>query len=193
MWSGSTVPAMTTPEEQTAPIETPVDVPPPPRRFRLIAAAAVGVVTLMAATGVTVWYIGRPAAPRAAAAAPSVPAVHTTAAAGTVTLQRGQFTWNSVADPTCQGWKGFSDLRGGTQVTITDAGGKALQIGALERGVTGGITTTDSSGLSQASMCTLAFRVEKLPLGVGPYGVEIAHRGVVHYDEDRLGLIALGF
>lgn len=143
----------------------------------------------MAATGVAVWYFTKPAPAAPPAAAPAA----TLTAAGSVVLNHSQFSWNGLADPTCQGWQGFSDVAGGAQVTVTDAAGKVLAIGTLDHGVATGITTADVNGLPRAELCTLLFTVTGLPQGVGPYGVEVAHRGVVRYDEGHLGIIRIGF
>lgn len=168
----------------------------PPRRGRpaLIAAAVVGVLALMAATGIAVWFISRPS-PATNATAPRAqpPPANSREAVGTVVLRYSQFSWNGLADHTCQGWKGFADITGGAQITITDASGKALAIGALERGTATGITSSDVNGLPRAEICTLPFKVPGITPGVGPYGVQIAHRDVVRFDESRLGIISLGF
>jgi hypothetical protein len=190
MRASSTVPAMTTPPEEHAPA-WPTRPAQPPRRGRasLVAAAAAGVVLLMAATGAGVWYFARPteASP---ATSPSTSSTALTAAIGSVILQRGQFVWQS-SDMSCGGLGGFTDIHEGTQVTVTDAAGKVLAVGALEHGSPGGLTT--EGGMDRASTCTLPFTVAGLPAGVGPYGVEVAHRGVMRYDENRLSAVLLGF
>lgn len=195
MRAGGTVPAMTTPHDTPPQFGHPstwpaqplaVDAPAPqrPRRAGLIAAAVAGVVVLMAATGVTVWLLTRPdAAPTPAAAAPgsSAATLNPVTVAGELVLQRGQFAWQSAADPTCWGLNGFSDLAAGAQVTVTDAGGKVLVVGSLQRGVAEGIATD-----GRATTCSLRFELGGVPGGVGPYGVEVAHRGVVRFNEGEL-------
>ncbi|UWZ37477.1 hypothetical protein Drose_04130 [Dactylosporangium roseum] len=163
----------------------------PRRRAGLIAGVAAGAVVLVAATvGVTV-ALTRKSADTGAPAAASASAAFT--AAGDLVLHRGEFTWNSAQDPTCQGMGGFSDLRGGTQVVITDAGGKKLAVGALAAGRAGDFST-NADGTQRAGSCTLAFAVPGVPRGVGPYGVEVSHRGVQTYSEERLDAgIILGF
>jgi hypothetical protein len=167
----------------TWPAPQSVAAAPPKRRMVAIILAVAGVLALVAGTGVTVYLVTRPSSNVPAAAASPSAAAFT--AAGTLLLKRGEFSWNSAADPTCQGLNGFSDLRGGTQVTVTDAAGKKLAIGVLANGRAGDFTT-DSDGAQRAASCALSFAVTGVPRGVGPYGVEISHRGVQNYNEAQL-------
>lgn len=164
-------------------------VAPTPKRFRAaIIAAAIIVLGLMAGTGLAVWLLTRP--DPAPAPAPANPA--TLEATGMVTLQHSQFRWNGRADPTCMGWQGYDDIRGGAQVTVTDASGKVLVVGSLDPGTAIGITT-EANGLPRAEQCTIPFKVAGIPRGVGPYGVEVSHRGVLRYNESDLSGLMLGF
>lgn len=47
--------------------------------------------------------------------------------------------------------------------------------------------------MHRASTCAMPFKVSGVPRGVGPYGVEVAHRGVLRYDEGHLAVLRLGF
>ncbi len=154
-----------------------------PRRVGLIAALAGGALLLMAATGISVWLLTRPDSkpPTARGSASSAPALNPVTVSGELVLQRGQFSWQSAADPTCSGLNGFSDLAAGAQITVTDAAGKVLAVGSLQRGVAEGITTD-----GRATTCSLRFTVSGVPGGVGPYGVEVSHRGVVRFNEGEL-------
>jgi hypothetical protein len=170
----------------------PVDVKPPKRRSALIVAAALGVLALIAGTGLAVYLLGRPDA-ATPATAPSASSSAPFTAAGTLHLKRGEFSWNSVQDPTCQGLGGYSDLRAGTQVLVTDATGKKLAVGALAAGRAGDFTT-DSDGTQRVGSCALDFAVAGIPRGVGPYGIEVSHRGVQNYTEAQLDRgVTLGF
>lgn len=187
----STTPPLGQPQAWQAPLppsSAPPGPPAPGSRAGLIAVLVLGVLVLMAATGLGVWIFTRPDTTAAPATSPSAPP--SVDVAGTVVLKQGQFTWNSVGDPTCQGWKGFEDIQGGASVTITDAGGKALLVGSLGRGTAQGITT-ESDGMHRAGSCELPFIVSGVPGGVGPYGVEVSHRGVVHVNEGQLGSVQL--
>lgn len=191
MHASGTLPAMTAPHDtpqfghpSTWPSTQPaVDTPPPGRKRRagLIAGLAAGVVVLMAATGVSVWFLTRPDSKAPTVGTSSAPALNPVTVSGELVLQRGQFSWQSAADPTCSGLNGFSDLAAGAQVTVTDAAGKTLAVGSLGRGTAEGITSD-----GRATTCSLPFKVAGVPGGVGPYGVEVAHRGVVRFSEGEL-------
>lgn len=195
MHASGTVPAMTAPNApqqfgHPSTWQAPAEQLPPaprPRRVGLIAALAAGALVLMAATGVGVWLVTRPTT---TAPAPGASAA-TLTAWGSVVLQRGQFVWQSAADPTCQGLNGFSDLAAGTQVKVTDAAGKSLAVGALGRGVAEGITT--EGGMDRATTCTMPFEVPGVAAGVGPYGVQLGQRGVLRYAEGQLTSLRIGF
>lgn len=186
-----TLRGVTTPQEPTFQLAS--MAPPGRSRTPLIAAGVVGVLALMAATGIAVWFVSRPSPAPSAAPAATPGATGAREAVGTVVLQHSQFSWGGLQDRTCKGWKGFADIGGGTQVTVTDAGGKVLAIGTLDNGNATGITPSDANGLPRAEVCTLSFKVTGITPGVGPYGIEIAHRGVVRYEEGKLGIIQLGF
>lgn len=166
---------------------------PAPHRQRgrapLVAGIVAGAVVLMLATGAGVWWVMRP--DRNAAAGVDVASSGNMLVAGVIRLRIGQFAWNSKADPTCYGWKGFDDIRGGAQVTVTDDAGKVLAVGKVDTGTAEGITD-EPDGTHRADSCALPFRVS-VSRGHGPYGVEISHRGVLHYEEGNTATIALGF
>lgn len=165
----------------------------PSRRRRtplLVAAAAFGALILMVGTGLGVWLVMRPKAATPATAPSAAGALEVT---GVITLKRGQFVWLSQSSPTCEGLQGYADIRPGAQVTVTDAAGKVIAVGSVDVGTAQGITAPDANGLQRATTCVLPFRVTGVPHGVGPYGVEVSHRGVLHYDEAKLGGLELGF
>lgn len=168
----------------TWPAPQPIEALPAKRRTAPIVGAVLGVLVLVAAAGIAVYLLGRPDA-TAPSAVPSASSDATFTAAGTLHLDLGQFSWNSVQDPTCQGLNGYSDLRGGTQVLVTDATGKKLAVGALAAGRTGDFTA-NSDGTQRAGACSLDFAVPGIPRGVGPYGIEVSHRGVQNYTEAQL-------
>jgi hypothetical protein len=143
----------------------------------------------MTGTGFAVWFFMRPeTSTTTATASSSAAAPAAITVIGAVTLQRGQFVWNSQAAG-CQGLSGFADIRPGTQVTVTDASGKVVAVGSLDQGTAEGIT--EEGGLSRATSCSLPFKVSGVPRGAGPYGVEVSHRGVLHYPERDLDTQAL--
>jgi hypothetical protein len=172
----------------TWPAPSPVAAPPAKRRAVPVVVASLVVLALV---GAAVYVLGRD--PKAAPP-PSVAASSASfTASGALVLKRGEFSWNSAADPTCQGLNGYSDLRAGTQVTVTDASGKKLAIGVLAKGNAGDFST-EADGTQRAASCSLPFAVSGVPRGVGPYGIEISHRGVQNYNEAQLDSgVILGF
>lgn len=68
---------------------------------------------------------------------------------------------------------GFSDISTGTPVTVRDAGGSIVGMGALE----GGTLSTDG--------CTFTFGVQEVPPS-DFYSVEVSHRGPVNYSSADL-------
>lgn len=149
----------------------------------VIPVLAGAAIFLVIAASAAVWVLIRPAGERPAPAPPT----HTLQVQGVMNLSRGQFIWAGGADTTCSGWRGFDDIRGGTEVTVTDASGRTLAVGQLQTGQATGITD------DTATACRLPFSITGVPGGVGPYGVEIGHRGVNHYTEGHLTGLEFGF
>jgi hypothetical protein len=73
-----------------------------------------------------------------------------------------------IVAPPCGGL-GYSDIRGGTEVTITDQAGTVLAVGRLI-----------------GEDCRFEFMVPGVPTGKKLYGVTISHRGTLHYTEDEM-------
>lgn len=69
----------------------------------------------------------------------------------------------------CQGMNGFGDLSEGTEVTVTDNTSKIVAVGRLAGGVERG-----------RFKCVFPIYVSNVPRS-DFYGIEVAHRGVVHY------------
>lgn len=74
----------------------------------------------------------------------------------------------------CLGQGGYSDIRVNVQVVVTDASGKTVGIGQVEK--------SENKGL----FCDYAFVVQDVPAGLGFYGVEVSTRGRVQYSEEQL-------
>lgn len=74
----------------------------------------------------------------------------------------------------CSGTNGYSDIAQGAQVVIYDASGKSLAIGALQQGEYYG-----------ADGCQFKWSVTGIPSGVGPYSVQVTHRGMVVFTQDK--------
>jgi len=73
----------------------------------------------------------------------------------------------------CSGTGGYSDIAAGADVTVTDAAGTIVAIGALGAG-----TIADMA-------CAFPFSVSA-PAGKGFYGLTIGHRSKVQYSESAL-------
>lgn len=71
-----------------------------------------------------------------------------------------------AADQPCAGSGGYSDIRDGAQVTVTDETGKLLGVGSLNEGV----------GVSGS--CLLTFDTIEVPKAKF-YSVEVSHRGKI--------------
>jgi len=72
---------------------------------------------------------------------------------------------------------GLQDMQPETQVVIYDATGKIVASGQLLEG------SIDSQTGTSVATCRMPFRVEGVPSGVGPYSIEIGHRGKVVFNE----------
>lgn len=184
---------MTAPHPSTHPTTWPAGYPatPPPARGRralIVLVAVLAVATVAGITAVAVLLLTRDdrAAPGGTAGGKG-----TTTVAGELVLRTGQFSFQGATKPPCKGWDKFADVDRGTQVTVTDAAGKVLATGALEQGVTGGLVTLSDSKTRKADTCTFKFQVPGVQRGAGPYGVEVAKRGVTHVDEGQLGAVRL--
>lgn len=77
---------------------------------------------------------------------------------------------------------GFADVAAGAQVIVTDPAGKVVGTGTL--GV-GKVEVNPKLG-SPAKICTFPFTVAAVPTGLGTYGIQVSHRGVLQYREADL-------
>lgn len=133
----------------------------------VITAGAIGVAYALASDGTD-----------SADADPSPsPSPQTITVEGAVNLRLGQFTWESSTSA-CWGIRGYSDLRDGAQVVVTDPDGTTVGVSRLEIGST-------QFERSKAVGCRLIFEV-KVPAGLGFYGIEVSDRGKVQYAEPDL-------
>jgi hypothetical protein len=112
---------------------------------------------------------GASSPPTKAAAAPA-----TFTLAGTVGVHagpqlRGQPGWPCVATG------GYTDVAEGTQVVVTDRAGKTV---ALSR-----LTSGQIQGAGYERRCLFKFQVPEVPAGQPFYGVTVADRGTLQYDE----------
>lgn len=92
-------------------------------------------------------------------------------------------------DDASAGWKvnqpchalstGFADVAEGAQVTVTNPAGTVVGLGKLG----GGVIEVHPVYGDPAKVCSFPIRVTGVPAGLGRYGVEVAHRGVVRFNE----------
>lgn len=101
-----------------------------------------------------------------------------TSVTGSVTLTLPGFIWDRTT-LTCTGYSRYEDLQSGTQVVVTGPDGKTVGVGSLRLG------KPTVSG-DRATECKMPFSVDNVPAGLGFYGVEVAHRGVVQVPEGDL-------
>lgn len=74
---------------------------------------------------------------------------------------------------TCSGYGGYDDMDVGAQVTIRNAKGETVAVGALDEGRPEGRGT-----------CIFPFTVEDVPAGESIYSVEVSHRGEISFKEE---------
>lgn len=101
-----------------------------------------------------------------------------------MTLELGKFVWESASGTdTCTGYKGYDDIKSGTQVLISDPAGKTIALGSLGDG----LVRRDPDNISRAMECRFPFKVTGIPGDYQFYGIEIGRRGKLTYARDRLG------
>lgn len=170
----------------TYPVMTPQPyVPVPAKRRRVWPWAAVAAVLVVVGWGVAIGAIVNSDEP-APAAAPAVEA--TVTVTGKVVLTLGQFVWND--EPSfCAGEGGYDDIVVGAPVAVTDSAGTVVALGKLSNPV----PQRDPDNRQRALACRMSFEVTGVPAGLGFYGVEVSHRGVIRKQEAELTGIELGF
>ena len=147
--------------------------------WAVAAAIAFGLVLLLAA-GLVGWFVVRPALTKTRDNGGSfTPAPFTVN--GFMTLRLGQFIWDKDPD-VCSGWRGYDDIRAGTQVVVTDPAGTTIAVGALGTGV----PRRDPNDTSRATECRFPFQVTGVPGGHQFYGLQVGRRGKLDYTRDKI-------
>ena len=123
-------------------------------------ALVFSVVALLCAAGCTV----------NSTAAPTPTGPSTFSVSGTITL-RSVSGWRTDYG-VCYGLGGYSDIRQGAQVKVTDAAGKVVGLGDLGAGQQVG---------SLLEGCAFTFGVVGVPADGDIYGVEVTNRGIVQF------------
>lgn len=71
---------------------------------------------------------------------------------------------------------GYSDIKEGAQVVITDEANKTIALGHLEGGTLDG------------ARCVFPFSLPDVPAGHRFYGIEVSHRGRLQYTAEQLAV-----
>lgn len=96
-------------------------------------------------------------------------------ATGDLRLAAGQYSRSGQA---CAGTGGYADIRGGTQVVVTDGSSKTVAVGEL---APGRLHSFDN----KTTECVFDFQAT-VPAGHDFYGVTIGKRGTVQYPAAQL-------
>lgn len=139
-------------------------------RILLMKALVFSVVALLCAAGCTV----------NSTAAPTPTGPSTFSVSGTITL-RSVSGWRTDYG-VCYGLGGYSDIRQGAQVKVTDAAGKVVGLGDLGAGQQVG---------SLLEGCAFTFGVVGVPADGDIYGVEVTNRGIVQFKKADAGSLSL--
>lgn len=166
------VPAI--PGAPAAPAVVAPAAPPPSRRPTRWPYLAAGALAVLVAVAVTYVLTSR------SSKTPTAPTVSTTFTVyGIMTLETLRYPSeiNRLSTGGCTGTGGYSDLREGAQVIVTDSVGKTV-----------GVTSLGSGSLVEDQLrmrCSFLFHLD-VPGGLGFYGVEVSHRGRVQYLESQM-------
>lgn len=145
------------------------------RTSKIVAIAVGGLVLIGAAIAVTLAIVQ----PSAGMSKPAT--AKTITVSGALHLHAPSRWFANDSGASCDGGiaGGLQDIQPGTQVVIYDAGGKIVASGGLLDG------TIDAQAGSNVATCRMPFQIEKVPAGVGPYSIEIGHRGKVVFNADE--------
>lgn len=163
MTSPSDTPPAYVPVVQYQPPATVAPSPPPARparRRRWPIAVAIVAVLVLAGGGYLAW---------------NVFTGDTFTVRGTVLLVDDDI---GLGERGCAGTGGYSDMRAGTQVTVTDPAGTVVAVGQLGVG--------DRRGDTTGTRCAFPFEVAGVPGGHAFYGVEVSRRGRLQYTEAQV-------
>lgn len=148
------------------------------RPWMLLTAAAV-----LVAVAAVIWLTGPQPVVVSEEAEPSF-APQPFSVSGFMTLELGKFVWDgAIGADRCAGYKGYDDIKSGTQVLITDPEGRTIGLGSLGDG----LPRRDPDDISRVTECRFPFKVTGIPGGYQFYSIEIGRRGKLTYARDTLG------
>lgn len=155
---------------------------PPPHTSRrvgpLLVAVALAAIVAAAAVGAYIVTRDRTTEPAAAMGQTATLTIH-----GTLRLDADFHAQQKLGEGCTVITTGYSDVRPGAQVKVTDAAGKVVGLGQLGPGrILRDPVLTNPDGWMGGS-CGFGFDVAGVPAGLGTYGLEVANRGVVLYHE----------
>lgn len=155
---------------------------PKPRRFawRLLDIG-IGVVVAAAVVVGVVFFVRSSSKPEVKT--PPPPATFTLN--GAITVNADAVSSDQVVGGSCASATGYDDVQSGAQVTVTDAAGKVVAVGALQAGLVSELF--DKEPLRGfASRCSFGFKVLGVAGGQDIYSVEVSHRGEVRFSRAQL-------
>lgn len=84
---------------------------------------------------------------------------------------------------------GYSDIRNGAQVKVSDGGGTVVTVGSLGEGKPtsplGYDETVEAGGYT--NRCEFPFSIAGVPADLPVYGIEVSQRGAVMFNKDQVG------
>lgn len=168
--------AVTSPEYVPQTPSAPEGPPPKLTRTGIIIAATAGVaVLLIAAAAISAALLIPPSEGKASSTPATQSKTFTTT--GTLLLAASTSVLN-LDDVNCEGMGGYSDIRSGAQLVITDQSGTIV--------ATASLATGKLIGSGYTRQCQFSFTAKDVPKGHSFYGVQLGRRGSMQYSEAQL-------
>jgi hypothetical protein len=182
-------------QPQQSPPPIPYEAAKPKQRGRNVALIAGVLAVIGSLVLIGLWSRGDFAANSARTATKFV-------VTGTITVEAGDRS-EATDGGSCVTDGGYADVRVGAQVTIKDAGGVVIAVGALDVGHTSDVQslpkfnsdTATIENVPQATQCVFGFSVADVPEDMSFYAIEVSHRGELRYQRDTLSkplMLSLG-
>jgi hypothetical protein len=103
---------------------------------------------------------------------------------GTLTVSDAYTGTTRAADygSACTAADGYSDIKEGVDVVVSDSAGTTVALGSLTKGM----ITDPAAYVSASGPCDFVFTVDSVPAGKRFYRVAVGHRGVQTFSEAAL-------